>query len=74
MLIKCTGCKGHACQLGQHQGILYYDKPFWFCYNCIGCATIDETGITPGILPECPSPTVESYLEDLKKFGIKMGI
>jgi hypothetical protein len=66
--IECTGCKKYNCLLGspEQKEHLYYDKPYWFCYNCIGCATIDGDKITVDTLPTYEQPTEESYKQDLR--------
>jgi len=66
--VCCTGCKGHACLLGtqEQKDKLYYEKPFWFCYMCIGGVSIDEKGITEIPLPAYQQPTETSYSQDLK--------
>ena len=66
--IECTGCKKYNCTLGssEQKEHLYYDNPFWFCYNCIGCATIENGTITPNTLPSYEQPTDESYKQALR--------
>ena len=70
--LACTGCKGHACELGsvQQRAELYYDKPFWFCYDCIGCAVVTEETITELPLPLYKQPTAEEYIKDIRPFDI----
>ena len=67
-LVECLGCKKYPCTIGSdtQKEKLYYDKPFWFCHNCIGCATIENNTIIPEELPPCEQPTEESYIQDVR--------
>jgi hypothetical protein len=72
IVVACLGCKSYPCLIGSatQKTHLYYEKPYWFCYNCIGCATVIQTGdsltISEGELPAYEQPTEASHAADLR--------
>jgi hypothetical protein len=70
--VSCTGCKSHQCAIGspEQKSKLYYDKPFWFCYNCIGGVSFDGEIVTEIALPDYVQPTAESYAVDRKSLNL----